>query len=346
MIRHNKEHDTFRAGIVGTALIVLVVLATMNIDALPLTSSHTGYRALFTDTGGLESGDVVEISGVDSGRVREISIENATVAVEFSLDDDLSIGVDTTAQIVTATVLGARHLRLIPAGTRPLRAGDTIPLERTRSPYNLTDALGDLTDTAGAIDTAQLTTSMRVLSDTLQNTPEDLRAAVAGVGRLSATVADRDRSLRELLTHAERVTGVLAERSAQLGILVDDAAVVLGELQHRREAVNTLFANVTELATQLSGLVRDNETQLAPALDQLTSVLAILRANRDNIATAIERLGPYMTELGEAVASGPFFNSYIQNLIPGQIIEPFIRAALGPPVPSAQPPADQPQEGR
>ncbi|GAA5056049.1 MCE family protein [Nocardia callitridis] len=332
MMRDRKERNTFRAGVLGTVLIGLLLVVTTHLDTLPLLNNDGTYRALFTDTGGLEVGDAVEVAGVDCGRVRGIALAGEWVAVRFSVEESITLGTDSTAQIATATVLGAKQLRLHPAGERALRPGDTIDVEHTTSPYNLTDALGDLTDTTGAIDTEQLTRSMRVLSETLQDTPDDVRAAVDGMGRLSATVAERDQSLRDLLDHARRVTDVLAQRSGQLDTLVRDANTVLGELQARRDAVSTLFANVSALATQLGGLVRDNEQRLAPTLAQVDGVLDILRRNSDNIAEAIGRLGPYMTELGEAVASGPFFSSYIQNLIPGQIIEPYIRAALGEPV--------------
>ncbi len=340
MMRGNDTRDPFRAGLVGTTVILLAVLATLNIEALPFLSSHSTYRALFTDSGGLRTGDVVEVAGVDCGSVRRIGIEGATVAVDFDLGCGVTPGRDTTARIATATVLGARHLRLQPAGTGALRPGDTIGVERTTSPYNLTDALSDLDRTAGNIDTDQLSRSMRVLAGTLQQTPDDIRAAVDGVGRLSATIAERDQQLRDLLAHAGKVTEVLSQRSGQLNTLIIDAGAVLGELQDRRAAVSTLFTNVSALATQLNGLVRDNEAQLGPTLDRVNAVLGILRENSDNIATAIGRLGPYMTELGEAVASGPFFNSYIQNLIPGQIIAPYVDAALGPPAPGI------PQGGR
>lgn len=330
MTRNTETRNTFRAGLLGTAMIALVVLATLNIDSLPFLSSHGTYRALFTDSGGLKTGDVVEVAGVDCGSVRHVGIDRAAVAVEFSLGCGVRIGSDTTARIATATVLGARHLRLQPAGRRILRPGSTIGLEHTTSPYNLTDALTDLNDTAGNIDTAQLSQAMRVLADTLRHTPDDVRAAVEGVGRLSATIADRDQQLRDLLEHAGRVTAVLSERSGQLNTLVIDADAVLGELENRRDAVATLLGNVSDLAAQLRGLVHDNQAQLGPTLDRVNAVLGVLRKNNDNISTAIARLGPYMTELGEAVASGPFFNSYIQNLIPGQIIAPYVDAALGP----------------
>ncbi|MEV5837668.1 MCE family protein [Nocardia sp. NPDC052112] len=342
MTIHHHGRNYVRAGVLGTVLIALIVLTSLNIDNLPIVASRSTYRALFTDSGGLEPGDVVEVAGIDCGRIRSIDIDGAAVVVEFSVDAGLRLGSETTAQIATATVLGTKHLRLRPAGANALSPGDTIGLDRTHSPYNLTDALTDLTDTTGAIDTAQLSRSMQVLAQTLQQTPDDLRAAVDGVGRLSATIAERDQSLRELLEHAASITAVLSQRSDQLNTLINDANAVLGELEARRAAVNTLFADVTELATQLSGLVHDNRAQLGPTLDHVNDVLSLLQRNNDNIAAAIQRLGPYVTELGEAVASGPFFNSYIQNLIPGQLIEPFVRAALGQLV---NPPA-APQEGR
>ncbi|MBY8859376.1 MCE family protein [Nocardia sp. CA2R105] len=340
MSRNTETRNVLRAGLLGTVLIGLVVLATLNVDSLPFLSSHSTYRALFTDSGGLHPGDVVEVAGVDCGSVRHVVIDHAAVAVEFDLGCGVRPGSDTTARIVTATVLGARHLRLQPAGRHTLRPGSTLGLDHTTSPYDLNDALTDLNDTAGNIDTAQLSKAMQVLAGTLQRTPDDLRAAVDGVGRLSATIAERDQQLRDLLEHAGRVTTVLAQRSGQLDTLVVDANSVLGELQSRRDAVSTLFGNVSKLAEQLRGLVHDNQAQLGPTLDKVDAVLAVLNKNNANISAAIARLGPYMTELGEAVASGPFFNSYIQNLIPGQLIAPYVDAALGPPAPAI------PQGGR
>ncbi len=46
--------------------------------------------------------------------------------------------------IKTNTVLGKKSLAVAPEGSGTLRVGETIPIERTNSPYSLTDALGDL----------------------------------------------------------------------------------------------------------------------------------------------------------------------------------------------------------
>ena len=74
-------------------------------------------------------------------------------------------------------------------------------------------------------------------------------------------------------------------------------------------------------------LLRTLGTEMAEC-ESVDAVLDVLTRNRENIALAIARLGPYATELGEAVTSGPFFNSYIQNLLPTELIEPALTDAL------------------
>jgi len=41
-----------------------------------------------------------------------------------------------------------------------------------------------------------------------------------------------------------------------------------------------------------------------------------------------KRLDAFAMSLGESVSSGPFFNAYLGNLLPGQFIQPFVDAAF------------------
>ena len=85
--------------------------------------------------------------------------------------------------------------------------GSTIPVERTSSPYDVVDAFEGLADTTDQIDTDQLAGALTTLADLTRNTPEEFRAALDGVTRLSANVAAKDQQINELLVNLDRVAG-------------------------------------------------------------------------------------------------------------------------------------------
>ena len=74
--------------------------------------------------------------------------------------------------------------------------------------------------------------------------------------------------------------------------------------------------------------IYENDAQLGPALTELNRVATLLDKHRKDIQASLKPLQQYATSLGESVASGPFFNAYVMNLLPGQFLQPFIDAAF------------------
>jgi phospholipid/cholesterol/gamma-HCH transport system substrate-binding protein len=246
--------------------------------------------------------------------------------VDFTVDDGVALGDRTEAAIKTETVLGAKMLELTPRGGGELTG--TIPLERTKSPYDLPSALGDLTTTVSGLDTTQLSSALTTLAQTFQDTPPELKLALDGVARFSDTLNNRDAQLRNLLANANKVTGVLAKRSDQIARLVMNANALLYELLTQRASVDALMNNLTAASQQLSGLVQDNRTTLRPALDKLNGVLGILDNRKQELQKTLGLLRRYAMSFGEVLGSGPFFKASVVNLIPGQFSQPFIDAAF------------------
>ncbi len=85
---------------------------------------------------------------------------------------------------------------------------------------------------------------------------------------------------------------------------------------------------ISALSKQLSGFVADNRAQLRPALDKLNGVLTIVDNRKERIQKSIKLLNSYAISLGESVSSGPFFQAYVPNLLPGQFVQPFVDAAF------------------
>ena len=192
----------------------------------------------------------------------------------------------------------------------------------------MSDALGDLATTVDQLDTGTLSQSLDTLAQTFANTPPDLQAAVHGLSRFSQSLNDRDAQLRNLLSNANKATKVLAERSDQVVTLITQTNALLAQLRAESGALDQVSGNLSHLSRQLSGFVAENREKFKPSLDKLNGVLTIVANRKERLQDSIKRLNSYAMSLGESVSSGPFFNAYVANLLPGQFLQPFIDAAF------------------
>ncbi len=321
--------NLIRAGFIGVVLIVLVIVVGLQPQQLSSLASSIRYQALFSEAGGLAKGNPVTVSGVKVGTVQALSLKNGEALVTFDLPGRITLGSDTTAHIRTGSLLGERVLTLESAGDGQLGPMAVIPASRTGSPYSLTQALSDLTNYSTDTNFESLNKSLDTLSATLDQIAPQLGPAFDGISRLSRSLNDRNQSLSDLLKSATDVTGILSQRSQQINTLILDANDLLAVLSARRNAIVSLLANTSAVAQQLTGLVHDNEAKLAPILERLNRVTAMLEKNRDNIGKALPGLKKFQITQGEAVANGFYYNAFIPNLSPAQILQPFFDYVFG-----------------
>lgn len=328
MLKYRGAH-LVRSGFIGVTLIVLIIAVGLQPERLLAWASSATYQAMFTDTAGLSVGNAVTRSGIRIGQVSDVSLRKGKAVVSFSVDTRYPMGEQTSAHIRTGTLLGERVLTVQSAGRGKLHRGDIIPLTRTSSPYSLNDAVGDLTTNTAGTDTATLNQSLDTLSATLDQIAPQLGPTFDGFTRLSRSLNDRDDTLRGLLSSAAKVTVVLGQRSDRINTMLLNANDLTGVLNDRREAIVALLDGTATLSQQLSGLVADNRAALAPAMDKLNTVAAMLEKNRDNISKALPGLAKYQLTQGEAVSGGFHYDAYVANLLPGQMLQPFLDYALG-----------------
>ena len=325
-IKPLADRNRTTVGLVGIAIVVALVAAVFSYEKIPFLIGKSGYSAYFTEAGGIKPDSDVRVSGLSVGRVSSVKLDGTKVLVSFTVDDDVALGNRTEASIKTETVLGTKMLEITPRGDGKLQG--PIPVERTRSPYDLPDALGDLTSTVSALDTAKLSSALTTLANTFKDTPPDLKAALEGVAQFSSTLDNRDAKLRSLLTNANKVVGVLGKRSDQIANLVIDANALLAELLTQRNAVDALMTNVGAATREISAVVGDNRTQLKPALDKLNSVLGVLDDRKKELQRTLYLIPKYAMSFGEVLGSGPFFKASLPNLTLGQFAQPFTDAAF------------------
>jgi len=318
-----------RTGMIGLVILTWIIAVGLQPELLWSLATQATYRALFAEAGGITAGNKVKVSGVDVGTVTDVSLQGLQPLITFKVNGTVRLGEQTSAHIRTGSLLGERVLVLESVGNETLHPFAVIPLARTSSPYSLTDAVGDLTRNTEATDTATLNQSLDTLAATIDQITPQLGPTFDGLTRLSKSLNGRNQTLRQLLSSASDITGVLAERSHQLNELILNADDLVGVLVQRRQAIIDLLANTSAVAKQLSGLIHDNEQQLAPTLDKLNAVTAMLERSRDNIAKMLPSLAKFQITLGETVANGFYYNAYVPDLLPGNILQPFLDYAFG-----------------
>jgi len=321
-----SERNTLVIGAIGIGLTLAVMWLALNYQKLPFIDQTKEYSAYFAEAGGLAAGNPVEVSGFWVGDVSSVALDGPRVRVKFKVASDVRLGDRSEAAIKLKSLLGSKLLEITSRGDG--RLSGPIPLERTTSPYQLPDALGDLTNTISGLNTDQLSRSLQVLSDTFANTPPDLRAAVQGVARFSETLDKHDSQLRTLLENANKATTVLGERSNEIVSLVTNTNSLLVQLRTQSSALDHIASNISALAQQVKGFIADNREALRPALEKLNKVLAIVDNRKERVQKAIKGLNGYALSLGESVSSGPYFKAYLANLLPGQFVQPFIDVAF------------------
>ena len=178
------ERNPVVVGAVGVAITVCAVVVALNYGRLPFVNSNREYSAYFAEAGGLLAGAAVQVSGFKAGEVTSIDLDGAACSGHLRGRQE-----HPPRQPNRGSDQDEKHPRRQGPRTDPQRRRQTIrphPPDRTTSPYQLPDALGDLTAAISQLDTTRLSDSWKVMADEFSQTPPALKIALQGVATLRA----------------------------------------------------------------------------------------------------------------------------------------------------------------
>ena len=302
-------------GIIGLLVVAAITLVAFNANSLPLIGGGTGYTAYFTEAAGLVPGSEVRVAGVTVGKVTGVSLAGDQVKVTFEVKNTW-VGDASTVAIDIKTVLGSKYLALDPLGPTAQDPSAPIPVSRTTSPYDVTQAFQQLSTVFQQVNSASVAKALDDIAATFANTPPEVHQALTGLSSLSQAIAAQDDQLATLLQGTDKITGTLAGEDNEFQTLIDDGNLLLAELEQQQQAIGSLLTGTEALATQLSGLVKDDNAELGPLLDKLGQVTGVLEQNQASLNRALQLAGPYTRLTGNVLGSGPWFDTYLCGLIP------------------------------
>jgi phospholipid/cholesterol/gamma-HCH transport system substrate-binding protein len=325
-MRTLEGSNRLRVGLMAIIVLLLVTGVGQSLTSVPMIFASPTYYAQFKDAGGIKPGDKVRIAGVDSGLVRNLKIDGDKIVVGFSLTG-MQIGKDSRASIRTDTILGRKNIEIEPRGSDKLGANGVLPLGQTTTPYQIYDAFFDVTKAASNWDIQTVKQSLNVLAETIDQTYPHLSDALKGVQRFSDTIGKRDDQVDQLLANANKIAGVLGSRSEQINKLLVNAQTLLAAVNERGQAITYLLERVSSFSEQVKGFIDDNPN-LNHVLEQLRTISDILVERKFDLAETLSVLSKFTASLGEAIASGPYFKVMLVNLLPYQILQPWVDAAF------------------
>jgi phospholipid/cholesterol/gamma-HCH transport system substrate-binding protein len=324
-MRALERANRVRTGLLGVVVMLLIIGVGQSFSSIPMLSATPRYYGQFTDSGGLKRGDTVRIDGMDAGRVESLNIERNHILVGFTVGSN-TIGTASTLAIRTDTILGKKVLEIHAHGAT-LKVNAVLPLDQTSTPYQISDAFFDATKAAAGWNVDSVKQSLNVLSETLNQTSPHLAEALKGVQRFADTIGSRDELLKHLLATANKVADVLGNRSEQIDKLLVNGQTLLAALNERGHAIDQLLGNVSAVSRQVEGFVADNPN-INHVLAQLKVLTDQLAKHKFDLARALTTLDRFVTAISEAVASGPFFKVMVVNLMPYQVLQPWVDAAF------------------
>ncbi|WP_280356290.1 MCE family protein [Nocardia otitidiscaviarum] len=301
-----------RTALVAGAAAVAVATGVAGVTWVNSVRADSTQRvcADFTDTVGLYEGNSVTMLGVEVGTVSTIESRGDHMRVTMTVDGDVRLPVDIQAVTMSSSIVTDRHVEL----TKPHTGGpefDTascIPLERTKTPVGISEALdamgriaGDLTGGGSPEDTLidqTLTAADGALADTGQQWNLLLR-------ELSQVVGDpgqRDVVFRRLVENLDTLTTMFVSNWPDMALLLDNlrqGIQLLGEFSAE-------FAGAVDLAVEFLPVIARNvgkyDEQMYALLDQYLPQVKQLINSQGDIGDLLANLPPLAARLPQAGA--------------------------------------------
>ena len=138
-MRYNPV-ETLMGGIVLITAICFLILGMKTVN----DNQKEGYQIslIFGSSAGLKNGDHVKISGINVGKILnlELNMENYNAKVIVNLNDNIKVPDDSSARIISSSLLGGNFIDIIPGSSETYLNYDDIIYD-TKDAVSFTDLL-------------------------------------------------------------------------------------------------------------------------------------------------------------------------------------------------------------
>ena len=317
-----RDRSPVAVGAVSLTLLAVTVTTAFLTGTLGLLADRYTMSGIFADTGGLNSGNDVQVAGVRVGKVSSVEPDftGGRVVVTWKVDREVDLGPRTRAEIRTNNVLGGRYLRLSGPVAEPHMADvpeerRRVPRERTSTPTTVNDVLDSSTEALSGLDTETISKLLAQVDGISEQGRGRLGGALRNLSLLAETVNESDPQIRRLLADGNRLMELVDSKDRELSRLAANATVLLNQLRDRQAELSTLLGSGDRTVQSLSRLISTEQHELTSIVNDLGATMQTLEPQIADLNETLSRIGPTMAGFG-ALKTGPFADVVFSQIGP------------------------------
>lgn len=318
-----RDRNIIMVGLVSLTTLGLLVTVVFVTGTLGLLENRYTMTGVFVDTGGMRSGDDVQVAGVRVGEVTSVEprFDRGDVVITWKVDHDVRLGAGTRAEIKMANILGGRFLRLSGPVAKPYMADLStsrrrIPVERTETPVLVNEVLKNTTQAISKLDDKAIGKLLGQVNGLTERNRGRLGRSLRNLNALAETINENDPKIRQLLDDGDRILTVINSRDAQLARLLSSTQAMLNELRARQAELTTFLGSGSQVVRNLTGVIERHQAQLISTMKDLSGTLQALRPETANFNNALAWAGPTLTGLAAVGGRGPWADLVATGLGP------------------------------
>ena len=282
---------------------------------------YSTYTAEFSNGSGLKSGQFVRASGVEVGKVRDVTLtENGQrVLVKLAVDKSLPVYQSTGAQIRYANLVGDRFVNLDrgsgEGADRVLPPGGFIPLARTQPALDLDALIGGFKPLFKSLDPEKINNIATSLVTVFQGQGGTVASVLSQTAQLTATLADRDRAIGEVITNLNTVLTTVNKHQKDFDQTVSNFEVLITGLKNRADPLADSIADISNASGTLAGLLAEDRPLLQETLPKVETILQPFADEPEKLEQLLNDYPPAINMIGRVGGIyGDFFNFYLCDL--------------------------------
>ncbi len=271
-------------------LALITTLAVVATGCSVFGGGTMDVQAEFRRTFNLFPQSPVTVLGVDVGEVVDIETSpgSEVVTVTMRIDEDVEVSRDSSAVVLTSSLLGERYVQLVNGEEdEPLGPDTVIPIERTHVPFEFDEVLEGLNDFVGGLESEEVARLVTNLSDLLEGNGAQLGETIDAASGAVAALKDNDEELIELAGAVADLNETIATRDQELAALLEDWIRVTDTLTSESTDLDGALDNLVVLTRQIAEIMLEHRETLSQDIDTVTRVGRTLNRHLDEQSTAI-----------------------------------------------------------